>query len=304
LGIPYVLNAPYSAAVPTVKISRPSGMMARSFSAYAPTFKGGVRVSAGDINGDGRSDIVTGAGLGGGPQVRIFSVDGRVIGGFFAYDTRFRGGVSVAVGDVNGDGVSEIVTAPGPGGGPHIRIFDGQGRPQGGFFAYGQEARSGLSVAVADIDGDGRAEIITAPGPANGSTVKIFDNRGRLKGNFNAFPSSFVGGVNVGAGDVDGDGTVEIIVAPRSKEIPEVRIYSASGSWQRAFLAYTETFRGGVNLSVGDTDRDNIAEIITGAGPGGGPHVAVFDGFGRVKNQFFPLDKTFKGGVSVGIIRL
>ena len=95
------------------------------FLAYAATFKGGVHVAAGDLNGDGKAEIVAGAGAGGGPQVRIFSADGRLLsGGFFAYDRNFRGGVNVAAIDLNNDGKDEIITGAGVGGGEH------QGRGQ------------------------------------------------------------------------------------------------------------------------------------------------------------------------------
>src|SRR5262249_896879 len=67
-----------------------------------------------------------GAGKGGGPHVRVQeTVTGRFIADFMAYDTVFRGGVRVANADVNGDGVADIITAPGPGGGPHVKVFDG-----------------------------------------------------------------------------------------------------------------------------------------------------------------------------------
>lgn len=305
-GIPYLLTAPFTSGVSEVELSFASGLSAGTFPAYAPNFQRGVRVSGGDVDGDGADEIVTGAGVGGGPHVRVFEGSGEVIGSFFAYDERFRGGITLAVGDLSGNGVSEIVTAAGPGGGPHLRIFDKDGRALGGFFAYDKGLRGGVNLAVADLDGDGRAEIIAAPGKGigYGGEIRVFDSRGTLKRTFQAYPANFTGGVHVAAGDVDGDGRIEIITAPQSETIPEVRVYSAQGQWQRAFLAYTEGFRGGVTLAVGDIDGDLAAEIVAGAGPGGGPHVIVFDGFGRLKHQFFPLDLAFRGGVSVGIIQL
>lgn len=70
--------------------------------------------------------FVTGAGPGMAPQVRVFDADTRVeLCAFLAYDPAFRGGVRVAAVDVNGDGVPDVITGAGDGGGPHVRIWDG-----------------------------------------------------------------------------------------------------------------------------------------------------------------------------------
>src|SRR5438552_4479324 len=82
-------------------------------------FMGGVRVAAADVNGDHVADIVTAAGPGGGPHVRVLDgATGHESLGFYAYDSTFPGGVFVATGDLDGDGVAEIVTGAGEGGGP------------------------------------------------------------------------------------------------------------------------------------------------------------------------------------------
>ena len=97
-----------------------------SFLAYAPLFTGGVNVAVGDVNGDGIEDIVTGAGAGAGPHLRVFSMAGgspRESASFSAYDPAFTGGVFVAVGDVNDDGIDDIIAGPGPGGPGHVRGF-------------------------------------------------------------------------------------------------------------------------------------------------------------------------------------
>jgi hypothetical protein len=100
------------------------------FFAYGPGFSGGARVAACDLTGDGVPDVVTGAGPGGGPHVRAFDgVDGAplagTIGSFFPYDGGFTGGVFVGCGDVNKDGVPDVITGAGAGGGPHVRAFSG-----------------------------------------------------------------------------------------------------------------------------------------------------------------------------------
>src|SRR5512133_4039514 len=84
------------------------------------------------------STLVTGQDAGAGPQVR--GLDGSSltpIHDFVAYAPSFGGGVRVAVGDVNGDGVADIITGPGAGGGPNVKVFDGKTEaPLHSFFAF------------------------------------------------------------------------------------------------------------------------------------------------------------------------
>jgi FG-GAP repeat len=128
-----------------------AGVMRTSFLAYHPLFMAGVFVAAGDVDGDGLADIITGADAGGGPHVLVFSgVDNHLLRSFFAYDPAFAGGVRVAAGDLDLDGHAEIITAPGSGDGSNVRVWDGAtGSMTLDLATYGPAVSGGVFVAAA-----------------------------------------------------------------------------------------------------------------------------------------------------------
>ena len=263
-----------------------------------PGFPGGVRLSTGDLTGDGGAEVVTGAGPGGGPHVRVFNAAFADRGGFFAYGASFGGGVDVAAGDVNGTGLDEIVTGAGPGGGPHVRVFAPNGAGGNGFFAYGAGFTGGVSVAAGDVDGDGTDEIVTGAGPGGGPHVRVFEADGTPIGGFFAYGAGFRGGVDVATGDIDNDGDDDIITGAGPGGGPHVRVFRLNGSEITGFMAYSPAFTGGVR--VGALAGDGAPrQIVTGPGPGGGPHVRLFAANGALLRERFGLPAGHTGGVDV-----
>src|SRR5439155_22262871 len=125
-----------------------------------------------------------------------------------AYSPNFLGGVNVAVGDTNGDGRAEIITSPGAGLAPRVKIFSGANpdpvSPLASLLAYVPSYRGGVLVAAGDVNGDGHVDIITAASPVLQARIKVFSGASPDAGQPLA---SFVAGPHAGvflAGVQDG----------------------------------------------------------------------------------------------------
>jgi hypothetical protein len=249
-GLPDIITAPGSGA-PTVRVhSGFNGALIDSFDAYAPTFLGGVYVAAGDVNSDGRADIITGTGATAGstPHVKVF--DGRSgaeIRSFLAYGAGFAGGVTVAAGDVNGDGRADIITGTSTAA-SHVKAFDGRTSAElRSFFAYAG-FNGGVYVAGGDLNGDGREDIITGAAAGGAPHVKVFSGVDLAEiASFFAYTPGFTGGVRVGATDLDGDRDADIITGPGAGMAPTIARFLGPGATPGAtMLAFDPAYTGGL----------------------------------------------------------
>lgn len=275
------------------------GLLRTTINPFPKNYHAGLSLAAGDLGEDRVAEIVTGSGLGEKPEVKILREDGSLITSFLAYDETFGRGINVAVGDVDGDGLAEIVTGTRYGGGAHIRIFDGFGQPKfAGFFAYDKNFRGGVYVTVKDLDRDGRAEIITGAGPSGGPHIKIFDSQGTLKSEFFAFDATDSSGVTVGTADINGDGQTEILTARASSDPPEIKFFSPQGLELGKLLPYEATFIGGITAQGFDIDRDGRDEILVTPNGKTAP-VKIFKSDGSLIKSFYPFAKNFDGAVEL-----
>jgi hypothetical protein len=323
---------------PHVKVFDHKGVVKHSFYAYDPYWAGGVAVAKGDFNDDGVLDIVTAAGPGGGPHVRVF--DGKdlsELASFYAYDADFHGGVTIAVGDLNGDGRVDLITGMAVGGsivqgidgtkldkmgtadeheamlhmfnafptdpgGPSIDLFPGQ-------------HMGGVNVASGDINKDGHDDIIAGMASFGGQ-VKIFSGKDALliRG-FAAFGPFNKNGVTVAAGDVDGDGHVDILLGQDSGNGAQLRmIRGHDGRLLHMIVPFffssnANSMRGGifggipngVRAALIDLDGDGADELIVSSRSGYRPRVRVFTHMGgKDLHDFDAYHLHFTGGVNVG----
>lgn len=291
---------------PDIKIfSSDTNNLESSFLAYDSSFKGGAAVALGDLDADGKKEIIVAPGPGGGPHVKIFDSEGNYKNGFFAYDKSYSKGVNIASGDLNGDGKDEIITATRFGATPHVRVFDGMGNPKFtmGFFAYQETFRGGVNITTCDINGDGSDEIVTGAGIGGGPHVRIFKSDGSYTGvDYFPYSSSYRGGVNVACGNVDGGPESELIFGVQSSDEAWIKVYKtdAKKTVLGMFRSFPKEFKKGTNITTADVDQDGLDEIVASANTGGGPHIRFFEAHGYAyTDSIFAYEGEFRGGVYV-----
>jgi len=222
---------------------------------FGPGWRGGVNLAVGDVDGDGRGDIIAAKARGDG-EVRIFRSEAaadpiaatpyRVIRPFAA---NFQGGSTVAAGDfgsfTNGvataatvpDGRAEVVVGSGPTVRATVRIYDASAatpRVVDTIRPFGGDARGGVSVNVARVDGDIVPDIIVGAGQRGGGVVEVYDGSVAPAANqrlyrLNAFASLGPSSAPVEASgrDADGDGRADSLLVTRRGE--GVRTLSLAG---------------------------------------------------------------------------
>ena len=220
-----------------------------------PGYQGAVNISAGNLDGGARAEIVVGVAGTGASHVKAFGMDVyNPILSFIAYPG-YYGGITVAAGDVTGDGLAEVITGTMGGTTPHVIVFSGQipGQAIYSFYAYDSLYLGAVNVAAADLTGDNKAEIITGSGPGAPSTVVVFkiDSLGQvlMLRSFFPFGGTYLGGVDVGSGDWDNNGQLDLLAGAQSGVMPTVAVYDGNSfALIDQLFAFDGQLAGGVSV--------------------------------------------------------
>jgi hypothetical protein len=260
--------------------------------------------------------------IGGAPgRVQVRRVgDDSLVADFTPYGPSYTGGIAVAVGDVDGDGYPDLVTAP-LAGNPQVKVYSGKALltafnptyPDAAlltaFFAYGTNFNIGAYVAVGDVSHDGFADVVTGATAGN-PQVKVYDGKAIANHTFNpanpdasalasffAYGLNFNIGVHVAVGDVNGDGFAEVVTGPTAGN-PHVKVYDGKAIAQHTFdggnpdasllaqfFAFGLQYNIGAFVTVGDVTGIGYGDVIVGA-TAGNPQVKVYNGQAIAQHTF------------------
>lgn len=242
------------------------------------------------------------------PVVRLVdAATGVVLAQTMAFEPAFRGGVRVALGDVDADGTAELIAGSGPGRVAEIRVFRQHTSgstiiltemPAYRTFPFGTAYTGGIEVSAGDLDGDNRQDLVAAMS-RGGGTVSAFRSvnaadpiQNTPYRTFTPFGARFDGGATVTVADVGtfsqgrltnaavADGRMEIVVGSGAGMRSTVLVYDVSATPRvvSTILPFPVQQVGGVAVSAGRLNADTIDKIFVASGRGGGGVIRVYNG--------------------------
>jgi uncharacterized repeat protein (TIGR01451 family)/fimbrial isopeptide formation D2 family protein len=260
------------------------------------------------------SGVIVGTDIGceSGPFVRVLDPDtgaDRIIP-FFAYEPSFRGGVRVYGADVTGDGIAEIITAPGPGRPGQVKVFTDSGAPlpQYSFYPFGPGYTGGIEIAAGSITAAGTIQIVAAQN--RGGTVRVFDVNPAAPApvatapirQLKPFGAGYRGGVTVATADIGTfsgrtmtssapDGITELVTGSGPGMPATVKVYNgvpATPAVVNAFRPISKTFNRGISVArLPSSTPGNADKIMVSAGSGGGSLVETYAGISKAREAAF-----------------
>ncbi len=209
------------------------------------------QTAIGKVDVDNKDDLIIASGPDAQPYIGLYDMKGTLKYSFKPYNDEINGGLSVALWDINNDGLNEIVVVPENQTDGHIKIFDYTGLLIKEWVAY-ENFGGGATLSTGDINNDGVEELIVGPGGTGGPHVKIFNVNGEMVQEFFAGDVIDAGGADAKFYDFDRDGINDFVFSFKMAGTPVIRLYDMQGKFKAEYGVLDGDYREGVGIVLID----------------------------------------------------
>jgi hypothetical protein len=245
-----------------VRFLRPDGTRVRNgFFVFEEEREGGEQVAHIDLNGNGKRELFVVDRN----KIMAWRSDGQpYINPLYPYTANYEGDLRVMIGDINNDSKTEIYVAPEAGYPAPIKVYTQFGYPlRKDWFPFGESYSGGYTLALGGFKKASTKNIILGSGIGIEPKVGIYTWDYQFLNSWLAFEPSFTGGINVAAGDVDGNGIDEVVVGAGPGKPPVVRTFDSNGTQiYDEFQAYSSFTKPGIVVRTQDVDFDGKDDIL------------------------------------------
>lgn len=195
-----------------ITVMRDDGQLLMKIYPYTANYTGKLRVAYGDLNADGDIEIYVAPSDGYPLPIKVYNRSGETVkDDLYPFGEKYKGGYSLAVGNVSGDG-DRLIIGAGIGKEPVVQIYDFANKVLNKWLAFEKTFRGGVNVAAGDVTADTKDEIVVGAGKGKKPLIKIFNAAGKaLFPTIQAYTTILNPGIDVRVKDVDYDGKEDII---------------------------------------------------------------------------------------------
>jgi len=278
--------------------------------AFDASYKGGLTVAVGDVDGDGVHEVIVAqsGGIDAHGIIKIFTAAGTLTASYPVFaDNILSAELSLAVGNVDADEADEIVVGVISGQRSMVYVFDGALRFDAdtvGAFESFPGVRAGVHVAVANVVGDKKAEIIVGSGKGVPSRVGIFNAQGKsvAKDIVPFDPADQAGVVVARLHNTEGYDDIAVAQPSQNTAVKHYRVDAAytypvvheTAGWSREFAS-------GLALAGIDVTGDGMDELAMAPAGDQQTEIRVIDSSGasQLQNPLMVYEEDFRGGASL-----
>ncbi len=231
-------------------------------------------LALGDLNGDGALDIVLAGARSSAGRAMVFLNSGN---GTFArgetYSTETDSSYAVSLGDLNNDGIPDLVTA-GQGtvqGNASVRLGTGKGTFGAMVTTFKTENSSSRAISLGDIDNDGKLDIVTAgvSGAAGRLNIALGNGDGTVQARV-SYATEASATSALALGDLNGDGRLDVVTGGLGSSLSAVTVrMGAGGTTLGTAVSYSTGLNNLADLALADLNGDGSLDLLIAGGQPG-----------------------------------